>query len=418
MNDLSAWWLRGVVALVLAVFGGWLVSRTEWVEVVEPLPLADELARDGTLIGRRFLERLGARTRVVQTLTPLPPPRGTLVLSARHWKLALPQEEQLRDWVRGGGHLVVDRTVIDDLPKDGWLPLQLAPRDRKTVGRRDDPCRLLKGPEGQIVAWGDERGFVACAGGYEALQPAEHATWSLLNEDGEPEALRRPVGQGRVTGFAPPFNFAWQSSRAFSEVDDARLTNFSNRGLLEGDNAALLATLVDVKAGDEVWFLHQVDRPPLPLWAWQQVWPALLLALAALALALWRAGLRFGPLQLEPPSRRRSLATQIEGLADFLFSRHSPALHTAAVRALREAAAAQLPGWNRLTPAARTLALARTTGLPADALERAQEGSVVRNGVALSDTLALLETARRSLLAQRGAAGRRPPTNPPPGTTP
>jgi hypothetical protein len=118
----------------------------------------------------------------------------------------------------------------------------------------------------------------------------------------------------------------------------------------------------------------------------------------ALVLALWRGGSRFGPLQMEPPPERRSLAAQIRGSADFLF-RHQPgALQAMARRALDEAAAHQVPGWRRLKATERPAALARATGLPEARLAAALADKPARAEVA--DALALLESARRALLSQ------------------
>ena len=56
-------------------------------------------------------------------------------------------------------------------------------------------------------------------------------------------------------------------------------------------------------------------------------------------LALWRGGVRFGPLTAASETARRSLAEQIRGTGQFVL-RHGggEALHAAAVRALNEAA--------------------------------------------------------------------------------
>ena len=396
-----------LVALLLAVAAAaWLLNRTEWVDIREPLPMSEELRADGTVVARHLLQQLGLRTRTSDNLQQLPPPTGTLVLSTRFWNL-LGGDERLRRWVELGGHLVVDHVVLDDPPAAGWLPVALLPREKNATRVRDEWCRVLSPGAGAApapaLAFGSDSGFVTCARAYARLRPAAAALWALHSDELGLEVQRMPLGRGRVTAFAGHFAFDSQRGQGLQFTPGAPdgasfQRNFSNRGLLEGDNAALLAALVDARPGDEVWFVTKVQRPALPLWLWQQAAPALLLAAMAVALALWRGALRFGPLQAEPPPLRRAVSTQIEGVADFLHAHQPLALHAAALRALREAAQRRLPGWQRLPPAARTLALARASGLALADLEMAIEPNVPRDASAWSHTLALLETARRALL--------------------
>ena len=439
-------WTPRLVALLLSVAAAaWLIDNTEWVEGREPVPMSDELRSDGTVLARHFLQQLGWRVHKADNLQQMPPPGATLLLSARFWRL-VGGDERLRRWVDAGGHLVIDHTVLSDPPADGWLPTRLLPREADAKRVRDDWCRVLSPVDGTAGGIGNDigndsakdssndrsspSGFNTCARAQARLQPSAAATWALHSPELGTEVQRLPFGRGRVTAFAGNFAFdAQNASSAFllpggikGRIDGAFLRNFSNRGLLEGDNAALLAALVGVLGGvrdqpqpnREVWFITRVQRAPLPLWLWQQAAPVLALAGVALVLALWRGALRFGPLQAEPPALRRSLSTQVVGLADFLHRHQPAALHAASVRALRETALRCVPGWQRLKPAARTAALARATALPLAALEMAQEPHVPRDAQAWSQALALLETARRTLLAAKTPA--KTPVNTPSST--
>ena len=418
-------WAPRLVALLLSVAAAaWLIDSTEWVEGREPVPMSGELRSDGTVLARHFLQQLGLRVRKADNLQQMPPPGATLLLSARFWRL-VGGDERLRRWVDAGGHLVIDHTVLSDPPADGWLPIRLLPREADAKRVRDDWCRVLSPVDGTAGGIGEDigndrsnpRGFNTCARAQARLQPSDAAVWALHSQELGTEVQRLPFGRGRVTAFAGTFGFDAQNAGGSfllpTGIDGgAFLRNFSNRGLLEGDNAALLAALVGVMVGvldqaqpnREVWFITSVQRAPLPLWLWQQAAPVLALAGVALVLALWRGALRFGPLQAEPPALRRSLSTQVVGLADFLHRHQPAALHAAALRALRETALRCVPGWQRLKPAGRTAALARATALPLAALELAQEPHVPRDAQAWSQALALLETARRTLLAAKTPA--------------
>jgi hypothetical protein len=393
--------LRLLVGLALAGAITWLVMNTEWVDTERPRPLPKELREDGSLMAREYLQSLGLKPRRVDDLIALPPADGTLVLSAGYWDLIAGSSERLQRWVRDGGHLVIDaqalRTADDD---EHWLPLQ---RVQPSAGERQRDrggCRVLRPRAAPTLAEAD--GYVACLNGHSRLLPGQiPPVWALDSEEHGAEVLRLPLGRGRVTAFAE--TFAFDDPRVpYTDSQDPNLSievrNFANRGIVAGDNAALLAALVDARPGSEVWIVSTIHRPALPLWLWQRAWPALLLAAVALVLALWRGGSRFGPLQMEPPPERRSLAAQIRGSADFLF-RHQPgALQAMARRALDEAAAHQVPGWRRLKATERPAALARATGLPEARLAAALADKPARAEVA--DALALLESARRALLSQ------------------
>lgn len=395
------WLLRGFIALAVAGAAFWLVRHTEWVETREPIPLTEELAADGTHVARAFLQSLGLAARTVEGLGSLPPAGATLVLTAHEWDLFAGTPERVQRWVEAGGHLVVDAGLVPYRDDKAWLPVRW-PIDRdhefddddiERPRSRPDWCRVLQHRPGLATSWDDANGFVACLRHASFLNlPPSGVLWALESDELGLEALRVRVGAGRVTVFNGYFGFDAQGRRE-------RLMNLSNRGLLEGDNAALFAALVDARPGGEVWIVTRLERAPLPLWLAQHAAPVLLLAAAALALVLWRAGTRFGPLAAPPPPVRRSLAAQVRGLADFLM-RHQPrALHAAALRALDDAATAQIPGWRRLNVHQRAAALARAAALPEARVAAALQPA--DNPAAWSDALALVETARRALRPPR-----------------
>jgi hypothetical protein len=360
------------------------------------------MASDGTVAARHLLAQFGMQARNADELIGLPPEGGTLVLSAPYWDLMQGSAERLLAWVERGGHLVVDAGALNSASFRRMLPMRsIATPARAGRLPLTQDCRVLHPHAALAPQWGDPRGYVLCANGWSHLVSELPPLWALGSDEHGDEVLRVPLGRGRVTAFAGVFGFDQQDR---SNNADAHLRNFSNRGLLEGDNAALFAALVDVQRGRDAWFVTHVQRPPLPVWLWQHAAPALLLGALALAFALWRAGSRLGPLQADPPPARRSLSAQIRGLADFLFTHHPATLHAAALRALDEAAARRIPGWARLAAADQAQALARLSGLPEARLAAAREPKLQRNASAWSDTLALLESARRTLHDPRRTA--------------
>ncbi|MFO1250687.1 MAG: hypothetical protein U1E77_05970 [Inhella sp.] len=201
-------------------------------------------------------------------------------------------------------------------------------------------------------------------------------------------ALRVPLGRGSVTALNSGTNL------------------FHNEPALRCDNPLLLAAALQAEAGATAWiYLHEKRQALLP-WLWQSGWIAILMGLLALAAALWRAAVRFGPLMAAAPRLRRSISEQVHGLGAYLHKEGREALLAAQQRALLEAAQRSLPGFARLSHAERAAALAAATGLAALELSTALSTRFCTRAQ-LPSLLLLLETARRRL-AHRTSDERHP----------
>ena len=74
------------------------------------------------------------------------------------------------------------------------------------------------------------------------------------------------------------------------------------RGVFAGDHAWLFVAATQLRRGDDVHFLSEEEHPSLLALVWRYGRPSCSLALALIVLALWRGGVRFGPLAAAPPS--------------------------------------------------------------------------------------------------------------------
>lgn len=374
-----------VVALVLAL-AGWVMTQTEWAEVKVDKPPRGAAARDRFFAAEQVLRQLGARVERRQALEPLPPSDARLVLSSQHWQLFPGRAQQLRRWVEGGGHLVLPATLVGQGELADWLPLVLQEKEKREPGKprrpgppdRDQFCRPLTVPP--TLVNGGIAGLRMCATPYwRALRPragAGEPLWLLAGADG-PELLRMPLGRGSVTAYGP-----W--------------TLTQNNEVLRADHALALAAALQLEPGTTVWMVTEEARPPLLAWIWRNGWIAVLLLLATVAIWVWRAAVRFGPVGAVPLPQRRSMKEQVAGTGAFLRRHGTAALHAAQLRALLETARARLPGFAGLDATAANAAIARATGLDAAALALAcQPGR--RSPDRLPADLELLEAARRRL---------------------
>jgi hypothetical protein len=400
----------------IAALGIWLMVATEWVDVLKPTPPRGEAARDDHYAIKQIVAKLGGKVESPENLDRLPPPGATLVLQSNEWDFLPGRNQQLRQWVEEqGGHLMLPSfyTTGNDIP---WIPIREKKQANKKPANNDDddeeededkpaasspakpPARnddsmnpKLVGPrnrpqlqcpsltETTTDASAQPRSFRLCGGEWGArLEPMPWAqsSWSINGPRGA-HSLRIPLGKGRVTAIAEH-------------------RYLSNRNLFLGDHAQAAIAALDLRPGNEVWFVMDEKREALLKWLWHRAGPAIGLALLAMAFALWRGALRFGPLLPPTPLARRSVAEQIRGTAAFVLRGGGAPLLAAARRALDDAARQRIAGYDRMTMGQRIEALRQPTGLSANVLIRALDPQLPPGrGRALADKLAVIEQTRR-----------------------
>jgi hypothetical protein len=373
-----------LVGLVLVALIAWVASHTSWEDTKIPIPLKGEALTNPFYAVQRFAEALGAHTAWDRVLTT-PPTDSVIVLSAWHWDLNSGRREALERWVESGGRLVVDRTLaggqIDFERWSGIVRGYRGPdRTKEFADAKLERCgRFQEEQNGTPSSESPERRYWICElDGVSFLTSDKTAVWALRDVSGI-QAMRVEVGRGSVTVInAAPFR---------------------GRSLFEGDHGWLFVAATQMRRGDDLHFMSEDAHPSLLALLWQYGAPVVALALALVALVLWRGGVRFGPLAAAPDTARRSLVEQIRGTGQFEL-RHGggDSLLAACVRALDEAARRRVPIYATLSASERAAALARLTGFDCDALARAVHQARGRRSHQLRSTIALLEAARRRTL--------------------
>lgn len=148
---------------------------------------------------------------------------------------------------------------------------------------------------------------------------------------------------------------------------------FDNDNLRRRDHAELLRTLVRLGPAKPVWIVQGLDMPPWYEALWHR-FPLGIVALGlALAILLWSALPRFGPLLPPPASERRALLEHIDASARWLW--RAKGGRDVLLGALRRNVIARLgrrsPELARLSPAELAYRLAHRHQLPQRQLEQA-----------------------------------------------
>ncbi len=378
--------IGGLVSILVVALGAWILNNTFWEEVSLPTALQGPARKDPFYAAKALVRELGAEVSESHNF-PRPSPDDVIFLANWSWNLGADRRQELEQWVQSGGRLVMDSSIwlqgevfTEWSGVDFWWPQEVgedtaelapAPAERER-------CRLLQ-PQGPpiLADKSGSQGYVVCDLWDSVLLSRERPLW-LLRDGEDAKVMRVPIGRGSLTV--------------------AVATPFSWRALLEADHAELFVAMTQLRRGDRVHFLSEAEHPSLAGLTWQVGWPALVPALLALALLLWRSGTRFGP-QLQPAAPvRRSLVEQTRGTGRFLMRRGGAgALHAASVRALEAAARRSVPVYDPLGGSARPSAIANAAGIAEESLAPGlQPPTGPRSLIA---ALLLLEGTRRRILS-------------------
>jgi hypothetical protein len=402
--------LRILIGVLVIAFFAWMASQMSFKTMTVPTPLHGEAARNPFYAAIHLSEALGAEAAWERVFTT-PPKDSVIFLSGWNWTLSRARRERIEQWVEAGGRLIVDRSLVGDSSEfERWSGIgeqKERPPKKKPTDKSEDSgdapaddnadehadehadedandflARLRGRFCGPLVEDGTEQSLRVCGVDHtRSLTSSRKMLWAL-RIGRKIHALRTQVGSGTVTAInATPFRY---------------------REFLEEDHPALFVRMVQLHRGDQILFLTEEDHASLIRLMWRFGAPAVVLLFVAIALGLWRAGIRFGPQVAATLTARRSLAEQIRGTGQFaLRFGGGRSLHAATLRALRNAAIHRIPGYDEMSSEARVAAVAKGTGIGADDLGPAMNYQGERNSHELRAAIAVLESARRRLLTHK-----------------
>lgn len=385
MNRLLMWaGLLLVCLLAAAGFYAWS-KATPYDEVIDRGP-SPEAQANPYLAAEHFLRKQGLPVDHVfglDRLADLPSEHHSLLLLTERSNMSPRQVEQLLDWTRSGGHLLVVAEALwdEETGKSGDLLLDRLQIRQVLSDEPEEPAPARKKKTPDLTRLYIDNETAPAYFGFDTafnLTDPKHLAQFSANSARSSHLMQLDLGQGRVT-----------------VITDSDLWKTANIG--KHDNAWLLWYLTQ---GTAVTLLANGDVDDL-FSLLLRYFPQALVALTALiALALWHAGMRQGPIRAPAPKARRQLQEHLKASADFLLRRNGQrTLVQALQRDILRAARRRHPGFEHLDDAQQWQVLEHLTHQPSHVISQAL-GPLPEKRLSSADfsrQVACLQTLRNAL---------------------
>ena len=385
MNRLLMWaGLLLVCLLAAAGFYAWS-KATPYDEVIDRGP-SPEAQANPYLAAEHFLRKQGLpvdHAFGLDRLADLPSEHHSLLLLTERSNMSPRQVEQLLDWTRSGGHLLVVAEALwdEETGKSGDLLLDRLQIRQVLSDEPEEPAPARKKKTPDLTRLYIDNETAPAYFGFDTafnLTDPKHLAQFSANSAQSSHLMQLDLGQGRVT-----------------VITDSDLWKTANIG--KHDNAWLLWYLTQ---GTAVTLLANGDVDDL-FSLLLRYFPQALVALTALiALALWHAGMRQGPIQAPAPKARRQLQEHLKASADFLLRRNGQrTLVQALQRDILRAARHRHPSFEHLDDAQQWQVLEHLTHQPSHVISQAL-GPLPEKRLSSADfsrQVARLQTLRNAL---------------------
>ncbi|TWC63999.1 uncharacterized protein DUF4350 [Pseudomonas sp. SJZ103] len=379
-------WVGLLMACLLGAGGFYAWSKAiPYEEVVDRGPSPEAMANP-YLAAEHFLRQQGLaveHANGLERLTTLPAKGNSLLLLGERGNMSPRQVGQFLDWAKSGGHLLVVAEALwdEEAGKSGDMLLDRLHIHQALSDEPDDPApaRKNKAPDLTKLYVDNDTApaYFSFDTDFNLIDPKHQAQFSA-NSARSSHLMQLDVGQGRVT-----------------VITDSDL--WKTPAIGKHDNAWLLWYLAQGTAVTLLFNSNVDDLFTLLL----RYFPQALVALIALiALALWQAGMRQGPIQAPAPKARRQLQEHLKASADFLLRRSGQGtLLQALQRDILRAARRRHPGFEHLDNTEQGRVLAHLTRQPSHVISQAL-GPLPAKRLSSADfsrQVACLQTLRNAL---------------------
>ena len=379
-------WVGLLMACLLGTGGFYAWSKAiPYEEVVDRGPSPEAMANP-YLAAEHFLRQQGLaveHANGLERLTTLPAKGNSLLLLGERGNMSPRQVGQLLDWAKSGGHLLVVAEALwdEEAGKSGDMLLDRLHIHQALSDEPDDPApaRKNKAPDLTKLYVDNDTApaYFSFDTDFNLIDPKHQAQFSA-NSARSSHLMQLDVGQGRVT-----------------VITDSDL--WKTPAIGKHDNAWLLWYLAQ---GTAVTLLFNSDVDDLFTLLLRYFPQALVALIALIALALWQAGMRQGPIQAPAPKARRQLQEHLKASADFLLRRSGQGtLLQALQRDILRAARRRHPGFEHLDNTEQGRVLAHLTRQPSHVISQAL-GPLPAKRLSSADfsrQVACLQTLRNAL---------------------
>ncbi|WP_017738052.1 DUF4350 domain-containing protein [Pseudomonas sp. CBZ-4] len=354
-------------------------------EVIDHGP-SPEARANPYLAAEHFLRQHGLsvqHAKGLERLETLPAKGSSLLLLGERSNMSPRQVEQLLAWAKAGGHLLLVAEALwdDESGKSGDLLLDRLHLRQTLSDEPEEPAQARKKRAPDLTKLYVDNETAPAYFSFDTdfnLTDPKHLAQFSANSAKSSHLMQVKLGQGNVT-----------------VITDSDLWKYPAIG--KHDNAWLLWYL---NQGTVVTLLFNSDVDDLFTLLLRYFPQALVALVALLALALWHAGMRQGPIRAPAPKARRQLLEHLQASADFLLRRSGQgALLQALQRDILRAARRRHPGFEHLDTAEQQQALEQLTRQPSHVISQALDPLPAKrlSSADFSRQVASLQTLRNAL---------------------
>ncbi|WP_455203323.1 DUF4350 domain-containing protein [Kaarinaea lacus] len=371
-----------LVAIVLVVGSvGLFLVYFEQVEEEITTDYSLKARHNPFLAAERFIEKLGnhvsssrERDKLEQAL--LGDDISVIITGYSHTLEKPERRERLLNWIRRGGHLVLEVKVNSNL-EDVVSQRPFLDEFGVTPVSKNLFLEDYEEQQTQVQIYQDGAVFQASFLPRYSLEVSGDKAHLLAGDDNGTHLAEFEVGEGLVT--------------LLSDMDVWR-----NAAIGELDHAALLAEVLGKSPG-QIWILHYIHMPSLFEIIWRDAKWVVVPLLAFLLFFLWSLNNRFGPFAIFVKRQRRSLLEHIEAAGHFDWRFNQGVTLLAGVRGdLFQYIESRHPNWEGKGDTEKLNWIAEKTKIPEAQVNHALHGNC-QNHTAFLHAISTLQTIRKLL---------------------
>ena len=401
MSNSVQYLLYALLLVICLATGYWFYNNFEWVTEEQDVGFQGIAKTNQLLAAEIFLRRMGVQAKQVNGLIAvrqLPPTQHTMMITTQRETLTDELSQRLLDWVRAGGHLIVEARYLssNELKKasskepgeyDPLLDEFFVYTTRNdSIDKKDDRAAIFVLPRDE-----SEAEITVHFPHYRKLVTAtDQKIHNTQYEKPEPSwVIKDELGQ-----YLAQYSL---DSGLLTVLNSSNI--FKNNNLDENDNAYLLHYLVQQPGYDGgVWLIRVDDMPALWRWLWDNAWYAMTSLTLLFLLWLWRAPLRFGPVMDDEKIERRSLLEHVRASAYYRWHEEQKGVLLSKVQeSLWEKIHVTHPIVRRENPAQAFAMLAEITSIKESLIKQALSPVQEMNEHEFTRLIRILENIRKHL---------------------